>query len=187
MYDLRVDALYELSALITCLIPHICRSDSHSCWYKFFKSPLWAQCLPQPEPLDKRTLKKIQLQLRQDNLNQERSSRNSMLLSQCRPTISLDPILWLPMTRRERNRCVRWRLGWLPGSKLETCPRHPTQMLTKQHAIGCLDMHDRLQMPEAVQDPLSFLLDRLPNRIPCSSHSASPWFIQWAGHLYYTL
>ena len=72
------------------------------------------------------------------------------------------------MTRTERDRCVRWRLGWLPGGKLEPCPRRPTQMLTKQHAIRCLDMHHRLQMPEIVQDPLSFLLDKLPNRIPCS-------------------
>ncbi|KAG1539847.1 hypothetical protein G6F47_007244 [Rhizopus delemar] len=165
--------------LLTCLLPHIRRSDSHSCWYKLSKSPLWAQCLPQPEQLDKRTLKKIQLQFRQDNLNQARSSRNSILLSQCRPTISLDPILWLPMTRTERNICVRWRLGWLPGGKLEPCPRHPTQILTKQHAVRCLDMHHRLQMPETVQGPLSFLLNRLPNRIPCSSHSASPWFIRW--------
>jgi hypothetical protein len=165
--------------LLTCLLPHIRRSDSHSCWYKLSKSPLWAQCLPQPEQLDKRTLKKIQLQFRQDNLNQARSSRHFILLSHCRPTISLDPILWLPMTRIERNRCVRWRLGWLPGGKLEPCPKHPTQMLTKQHAVRCLDMHHRLQMPETVQDPLSFLLNRLPNRIPCSSHSASPWFIRW--------
>ncbi|EIE83594.1 hypothetical protein RO3G_08299 [Rhizopus delemar RA 99-880] len=124
--------------LLTCLLPHIRRSDSHSCWYKLSKSPLWAQCLPQPEQLDKRTLKKIQLQFRQDNLNQALSSRHSILLSQCRPTISLDPILWLPMTKTERNRCVRWRLGWLPGGKLEPCPRHPIQMLTKQHASKIL-------------------------------------------------
>ncbi|KAG1149791.1 hypothetical protein G6F37_009187 [Rhizopus arrhizus] len=123
-------------ALLTCLLPHIHRSDSHS--YK-------------------RTLKETQLQFRQDNLNQTRSSRNSVLLSQCRPTVSLDPILWLPMTRTERNKCVRWRLGWLPGGKLELCPRHPTQILTKQHAIKCLDMHSRLQIPETVQDPLLFL------------------------------
>ncbi|KAG1171387.1 hypothetical protein G6F36_011763 [Rhizopus arrhizus] len=35
------------------------------------------------------------------------------------------------MTRTERNRCVHWSLGWLPGGKLELCPRHPTQVLTK--------------------------------------------------------
>jgi hypothetical protein len=61
------------------------------------------------------------------------------------------------MTRTERNRCVRWRLGWLPGGKLEPCPRHPTQILMKQHAIKYLDMHSRLQMPETVQGPLLFL------------------------------
>ncbi|KAG1555955.1 hypothetical protein G6F49_006702 [Rhizopus delemar] len=162
------------NALITCLLSHIRRSDNHSCWYKLSKSPLWTQCLLQSEPLDKCTLKKIQLQFHQDNLNQARSSRNSIPLSQCCPTISLDPILWLPLTRTERNRCVRWRLGWLPGGKLEPCPSHPTQIPTRQHVIRCLDMHHRLQMPETVQDPLSFLLNKLPNRIRCSSHSVSP-------------
>jgi hypothetical protein len=63
------------------------RSNSYSCWYKLSKLPLWAQHLPQPELLDKCTLKKIQLQFRQDNLNNARSSRNSILLSQCRPTV----------------------------------------------------------------------------------------------------
>jgi hypothetical protein len=89
----------------------------------------------------------------------------------------LYPILWLSLTRTERNRCVRWCLGWLSGSKLKLCPRHPTQILTKQHAIKCLNMHHRLQMSETAQDPPSLLLNKLPNRIPCSSHSASPWFI----------
>lgn len=83
------------------------------------------------------------------------------------------------MTRTEKNRCVRWRLNWLPGDKLETRSRHPTQMFTKQHAIKCLDMHHRLQMSETAQDPPSLLLNKLPNRIPCFSHSASPWFIWW--------
>lgn len=60
------------------------------------------------------------------------------------------------MTRTERNRCVHWRLGWLPGGKLVPCPRHPIQLLTKQHAIKYLAMYNRLQMPETVQDPLLF-------------------------------
>ncbi|ORE03043.1 hypothetical protein BCV72DRAFT_185050, partial [Rhizopus microsporus var. microsporus] len=70
-----------------------------------------------------------------------RTARNSNLLSLCRPTISSDPILWLPMTRLERSRCIRWRLGWLPSYNTTRCLRHTPQLLTKQHAIYCLDMH----------------------------------------------
>ncbi|ORE07731.1 hypothetical protein BCV72DRAFT_325674 [Rhizopus microsporus var. microsporus] len=43
------------------------------------------------------------------------------------------------MTRSERSRCVRWRLGWLPH-----------------------DTHNRLQMPKSIDDPLSYLLNLLP-------------------------
>lgn len=55
--------------LLTCLLPYIRCSDSHSRWYKLSKSPLRTQYLPQLKLLDKRTLKKIQLQFRRDNLN----------------------------------------------------------------------------------------------------------------------
>jgi hypothetical protein len=83
------------------------------------------------------------------------------------------------MTRTERNRRVHCHLDWLPGGKPVPCPKNSIKMLAKQHVIRCLDMQHRLQMPETVQDPLSFLLNKLPNRIPCSSHSASSWFIRW--------
>ncbi|KAG1039288.1 hypothetical protein G6F43_012546 [Rhizopus delemar] len=106
---------------------------------------------------NKRALKQIQVQFRRDNLCQNRSSRNSTLLSLCRPIISLDPILWLPMTRIERNRCVRWRLGWLPGGTPRPCSFHPSQTLTKSHSIHCLNMHRQLQLPETIVDPRSFL------------------------------
>lgn len=80
--------LHSLTApddvLLTCLLSHIRRSDSHSYWYKLSKSSLWTQCLPQPGSLDKNIPEKIQLQFRQGNLNQTRSSRNSTFLSQCR-------------------------------------------------------------------------------------------------------
>jgi hypothetical protein len=45
-----------------------------------------------------------------------------------------DSILWLPMSRAERSRCIRWRLGWLPGGKPKPCPHHPDFFLTKSHA-----------------------------------------------------
>ncbi|ORE06314.1 hypothetical protein BCV72DRAFT_329003 [Rhizopus microsporus var. microsporus] len=59
------------------------------------------------------------------------------------------------MSKSERSRCIRWKLGWLPGGKPRPCPKHPTQQLSKNHAISCLDMHRYL---------LSFLLNTLPLR-----------------------
>ncbi|ORE01087.1 hypothetical protein BCV72DRAFT_323117 [Rhizopus microsporus var. microsporus] len=44
------------------------------------------------------------------------------------------------------------------------CLRHTSQLLTKQHAIYCLDMHHRLQIPKSIADHLSLLLNKLPTR-----------------------
>ncbi|ORE00687.1 hypothetical protein BCV72DRAFT_218672, partial [Rhizopus microsporus var. microsporus] len=71
-----------------------------------------------------RLLKKIRLQYLQDNLEQRRTARSLNLLSLCCLTISLDPILWLLMTRLERIRYIRWHLGWLPSYNTTRCLRH---------------------------------------------------------------
>ncbi|KAG1545308.1 hypothetical protein G6F47_006039 [Rhizopus delemar] len=108
-------------------------------------------------------------------LNDDFCNRTSKQFSNCRRSISIDPILWLPMSKSERSRCIRWRLGWLPDGKPRPCPKHPMQQLSKNHAINCLDMHRRLFMPETVQDPLSFLLNMLPLRPSIPQSSALIW------------
>ena len=105
--------------------------------------------------------------------------RNSKLISHCRRSVSLDPILWLPMSNSERSRCIRWRLGWLPGGKPKPCPRHPAHHLSKKHGINCLNMHRRLFMPETIPDPLSFLLNMLPSRPSVPSGLALSWSQRW--------
>ena len=75
---------------------NILHNGTHSQSYFYGK-----KCLSHLESLDKRNLKKNPVEFRQNNLCQNRSSSNSTLLSQCPPIISLDPILWLPMTRIE--------------------------------------------------------------------------------------
>jgi hypothetical protein len=164
--------------LISHLLPLICLRANSSQWHTLSKTPLWRQCSSSTDTLDKHTFKVYKRQFLQDNLDHRRSSSSSMLLSKCRPKISTDPILWLPMTRSERSRCIRWRLGWLPGGKPSPCPRHPTCTLTKQHAIHCLEMHRRLYMPSTISDPLSFLLNLLPMKKPSVS-AATSWFSLW--------
>jgi hypothetical protein len=95
----------------------------------------------------------------------------------------VDPILWLPMSYIERSRLIRWRMGWLPGGRPKPCIYHPHDLLTRSHAITCLNMHHRLLMPSTVSDPLSYLLNLLPSSRkkptiqPRSKYSA--WFIRW--------
>lgn len=38
-----------------------------------------------------------------------------VLSKACRPILSVDPILYIPATRTDRSRLIRWRMGWLPG------------------------------------------------------------------------
>ncbi|EIE88943.1 hypothetical protein G6F46_001383 [Rhizopus delemar] len=70
-----------------------------------------------------------------------RSEPDSQPLSVCRSSLCIGPFLWLPMAHIERSRCIRWRIGWLPGGKSKPCPRYPHQRLTNPHSIHCLNMH----------------------------------------------
>ncbi|KAG1464000.1 hypothetical protein G6F46_002979 [Rhizopus delemar] len=103
----------------------------------------------------------------------------SVLLMHCRPIISLDLVLWLPMSKSERSRFIRWSLGWIPGGRYKTCYQHPDQSFTKAHAIHYLQMHRRLMMPETVSGPLSFLLNILPARKPRSFNTTPSWTFRW--------
>ncbi|KAG1136273.1 hypothetical protein G6F37_011185 [Rhizopus arrhizus] len=68
------------------------------------------------------------------------------------------------MPYSERSRCVRWRLGRLPGGQPKSCTKHPDRSLSKKYAIQCLDMRQNLQMPTTIEDSLPFLLNLLPTR-----------------------
>jgi hypothetical protein len=165
-------------ALLTCLLPYI-RNSKGSQWYALSRTSLWKMVLSITEEPDTRSLKAAKQRFLQQNLEIRQRCRNSKLLSNCRRSISLDPILWLPMSKSERSRCIRWRLGWLPGGKPRPCPKHPMQQLSKNHAISCLDMYRRLSMPETIRDPLSFLLNMLLLRPSVPQNLALAWSHRW--------
>ncbi|KAI9482999.1 MAG: hypothetical protein EXX96DRAFT_631177, partial [Benjaminiella poitrasii] len=159
------------NSLFTKLLPHIRISSNRSQWYTLSKTPLWKTCHFELHSLDNKRFRKLQQQFLKDNLNTRRSApNNSTLLSLCRTTISINPILWLPMSFVECSRCTRWRLRRLPNGYSTYCPTHSSQRLTRQHAVICFQMQRRLQMSETIEDPLSFLL----NQLPTSSLSVTP-------------
>ncbi|KAI9481582.1 MAG: hypothetical protein EXX96DRAFT_482365, partial [Benjaminiella poitrasii] len=104
--------------------------------------------------------------------------RYSKLLTCCRPSLSLDPILWIPMHPIERSRLIRWRLGWLPGGSPRPC-LCGLHKLTKQHVIHCLHMHSSLHLPLEVEDPISCVLNRIPTRPPRLLHTQTCWTLHW--------
>ncbi|ORE17713.1 hypothetical protein BCV71DRAFT_249780 [Rhizopus microsporus] len=97
-----------------------------------------------------------------DNHRSKLQEKHTKLLFHCRNDLIVDPILRISMTRSEWSRCVRWRLGWLHLGKPQACSFHPNELFSRQHSFSCLDMHNRLQMPKSIDDPLSYLLNLLP-------------------------
>ncbi|KAI8638054.1 hypothetical protein BD408DRAFT_324075, partial [Parasitella parasitica] len=96
-------------------------------------------------------------------------------ISTCRPTLAVDPVLWLPMARMERSQVVRWRLGWFPSRKPRPCPFHPAVHLSDSHVIESLQIHRRLQLPDSTNDRLSFLSDLLSLKKPKNAQSIASW------------
>ncbi|KAI9470765.1 MAG: hypothetical protein EXX96DRAFT_453451, partial [Benjaminiella poitrasii] len=70
-----------------------------------------------------------------------RDGPNSKLLSVYQPALTVDPILWLPISYIERNRILRWNLDWLPGGRPQSCLYHPNAHFSGSHAIHCLHLH----------------------------------------------
>ncbi|KAI7851205.1 hypothetical protein BDC45DRAFT_572294 [Circinella umbellata] len=162
-------------ALFTIIRP-VLEAQQGSFWSKLKKkSPIIQQL---PEVLSNLTSKELKAGIRlflQNNLNSIRSAvTGSKLLSCCLPNLSVDPIMWLPMTNRERSRCIRWRLGWLPGGRLHPCNKCHQTTFSKKHAIQCLNIHNRLHISYYQPDPVSFFLNQLPK-----GHPTSPKRIQY--------
>lgn len=109
-----------------------------------------------------------------------KSRRSTKLLNACRPYNGIDPILWIPMSSTERSRCIHWRIGWLPGGKPKTCPLcNEPKGTNKRHLIKCLRMHKRLKVQETIEDPISWILNRIPKSRPRSPTSCNYWLSTW--------
>ncbi|KAG1150124.1 hypothetical protein G6F37_000613 [Rhizopus arrhizus] len=126
--------------LLSRLLLYIQCTRGHQ-WYLLSRTSLWKMILSTTEELDTHVFKSIKRQFLRQNLNKRQQKRNSKLISSCRLSVSIDPIMWLPMSNAERSRCIRWRLGWLPSGKPRPYPKQVTQHLSKDHAVDCLTMH----------------------------------------------
>ncbi|ORE07920.1 hypothetical protein BCV72DRAFT_204637, partial [Rhizopus microsporus var. microsporus] len=146
-------------SLLTKLLPYI-QSQRISKWPQLYKSPLWTSI--SNEYLEAMSHNNF-IRKRRQFLIDHRSKlqeKHSKLLSHCYNDLTVDTILRIPVTRSEQSRFVRWRPGWLPLGKPQACPFHPIEF-SHQHSFSCLDMHNRLQIPKSIDDPLSYLLNLL--------------------------
>ena len=111
------------------------------------------------------------LSYRQDSFDSFLSSTDQVLIRGCRPLLGVDPILFVPCTRAERSRLVRWRLGWLPG-RPEPCLCN-LDTTSRRHFTDCLTIPVSfwVDLPPAPPDhhPIDFAISSLPSSrsAPC--------------------
>ncbi|KAG1446437.1 hypothetical protein G6F56_009572 [Rhizopus delemar] len=90
--------------LLAQLLPYIQTSTSRSHWYKLANTPMWKSlCGPILDTLDKKKFLSLRTKFLADQFQNLYNNSGSILLSSTRPTIQVDPILWLPMTCSERS------------------------------------------------------------------------------------
>ena len=106
------------------------------------------------------------------------------LLMVCRPKCELDPILYLPATRVDRSRLVRWRLNFLPGEPRE-CPCSG-ELQTRSHFDYCAAIPPDLfnSFPQVTIYGLC-RIDAALNALPTSASASIPDY--WSGLLYCSL
>lgn len=123
------------NTLLAKLLPHIQAAQSDSQWDKIAKILLWLQCVPQFDSLTTNKFISVSYFFLRGNFLKRISGQSAKILSQCRLDIGIGLIFWLPMTRQERDRCLRTMFNWLPGEKPKPFPYYPNHLFTKQCSI----------------------------------------------------
>ncbi|KAG2228052.1 hypothetical protein INT45_012076, partial [Circinella minor] len=140
-------------------------------WTKLQQTPIWKYIVQQHNNPSKNELKSAIHQHRANNLTSILTdTTRSKTLAVNRPRLGVDPIMWMPMSNKDRSRCIRWRIGWLPGGKPKQCIKCNNSTFTKYHATYCLSLHQQLNINQRhTNDPLSSFLNKLPKSKPPSS------------------
>ncbi|OAD67599.1 hypothetical protein PHYBLDRAFT_173933 [Phycomyces blakesleeanus NRRL 1555(-)] len=146
--------------------------------FKFFKllaNPIWLS-LSNRQNADSKACKHAIRSFLNQGLFLQCSQQ--ILLSACRPSLGVDPILWLPMTNYERSRFIRWRMGWLPGRPQPcSCGLHTT---SRHHVIECTGAAIRLHLYSTVQpNPIDYVLNMLPMKKLKNNKNNAFWIFTW--------
>lgn len=111
-------------------------------------------------------------------LNESDSSKKHLvgrLLMVCRPRWEVDPILYLPATRLERSRLIRWRLNFLPGRPV-SCVCSPHEFRYRFHFDYCPAIPEILFQNFPVVPKNHCCIDAALNALPTSVLDPIPLF-----------
>lgn len=92
---------------------------------------------------------------------------NNFLLHQCRPILTPDPIIYLPMSTYDRSRIIRWKRGWLPSRPIPCTNCSVLGRTTRNHLITCHQLITKLGLHKSAL-LIPNIIDHLINQIPAS-------------------
>lgn len=110
------------------------------------------------------------------------TTSSEVMVKACSSSLSLDPILTLPMTRKERRRVLRWRMNWLPGRKQSCRCGGET---SRNHILQCraippsLWNHISPDYNENQIHPIDRLLKQLPTKHPTTLEEKKQLLLKW--------
>jgi hypothetical protein len=100
------------------------------------------------------------------------SGNAKVMIRACRPVLKVDPIMFLPASRADRFRLIRWRMGWLPGTpKPCACLFDHT---SRRHLQHCMQIPTYLWYSLPIAPPGVNSLDYALNQLPVSASAPCP-------------
>lgn len=94
------------------------------------------------------------------------STTPQVLAKACRTTLMVDPVLYIPASRTDRSRLIRWRIGWLPGKPHDcvcTTDRTSRRHFFKYECNAIpSDLYDNLPPPPPGVHPIDHAICMLP-------------------------
>ncbi|KAG1437076.1 hypothetical protein G6F56_013279 [Rhizopus delemar] len=96
------------------------------------------------------------------------------LIKACRPVLRVDPILYLPASRVDQSRLVRWRMGWIPGEPIQ-CSCH-LGLTSRSHLMVCSKIPSSLwsSLPFPPSSFTGHHIDYIINMLPTSAAAPCP-------------
>ncbi|KAG0867136.1 hypothetical protein G6F15_012481 [Rhizopus arrhizus] len=113
---------------------------------------------------------------RQDQFQSFLQSTPQVLIRACRPVLRVDPILYLPASRADRSRLIRWRMGWIPGKPAPcSCGLGDT---SRSHLMVCTLVPSALWccLPVPPTGYVGHHIDYVLNLLPVSASARCPPF-----------
>jgi hypothetical protein len=110
---------------------------------------------------------------RQDLFTEFHATTDKVLIKACLPFLRIDPVMYVPASRADRSRLIRWRMHWLPGTPRE-CACHIGRT-TRRHLGLCprIPYELYLALPPPM-DPEANPIDNALNLLPVSRSAAPP-------------